>query len=394
MNKKLLLGWLIILLALALCIGCKPEPESAPASPASVNAAAVSNGIKVTWNRVSGADGYYVYRKADTSGNEERTKVQGSSTDEYLDPNGIAGTSYTYAVAAFNSTGTSNKSSWTNVVVFPGGVATEIPAVPSGIQAVAQGADSITVSWNSTPGATGYKIYRDENNTGNFNMLVSGSTPWTGTSYTDTGLHPNKDYFYKVSAVNSAGESGKSVSATAKTGTSSSGSASVDWTSYATNYVFRVRNNTNERLIAFIRNITPGNMLGGVDALENMHGFKKETAVLGTQSSDFPVIFITEAQYNANINALWLLESTPFTRIYGYYNAIGNNETVYEINAGLGGEYTLEVTPSLTRNVELRLEGPHGPTLGYVTKEQHGTYFKLVEGFYRVYPIIRHFNAF
>ena len=382
--------FMIVLLVLAF-MGCDEEKEKVPASPTGVSAAAVSDGVKVTWNRVSDASGYYVYRKAGTSAEERIRTLQGSSSDECTDTTGTPGASYTYAVAAFNNVGTSERSAWSVAVVFPSGSSSQKPAVPTGVAAVAQSAGSITISWNSVSDVTGYKVYRDSSNGGNFTNLVSGSTPLTATSFTDTGLQANTDYFYKVSAVNSAGEEGdKSAFVTAKTG--SSGVADVDFTSYTTDYGFRVRNNTSTRLIAFRSTLTIGNILGGVPANANEHGFKKE--IFGNQSADFPVIFITEDQYNANKNNLLVLENTPFTRIYAYYNAVGTNEVVYDINAGLGGQYTLRVVPSLQHNVELRLNGPQGATLGYVTAEQHDTFFKVNEGFYKIFPVIRKYNQF
>ena len=393
-------GFILCFFILGTLTGCD-DPEI-PAVPGGVTAAVDGDGIRVSWNPVSGAESYVIYRLSSEDGEVNIGTAPGQQTSSFLDttgtstPSAVPGTSYTYAVAARNSVGTSEKSSWTTPSrVFPG-VNPQIPAVPTGVTAVAQSSSTITIHWNPSEGAVGYKVYRDTTSAGTFEN-VSGSTPWTGISFPDEGLQANTDYFYRVSAVNSSGdESEKSAPIQIKTGPPPPppGLPSVDWTSYTTDYVFRVRNNTNERLVAFIRNITPGNMLGGVDALANMHGFKKDTVVLGTQSSDFPVIFITEEQYNANINNLSVLEQTPFTRIYGYYNAVGNNETVYEINAGLGGRFTLEITPSLTRNVELRLSQPHGPTLGYVTAQGHDTFFKMNEGFYRVYPIVRLYNQF
>jgi hypothetical protein len=65
------------------------------------------------------------------------------------------------------------------------------------------------LSWNATPGATSYNIYRSTTSGG------EGTTPiatTTSTSYTDNGLTlgPPTLYFYKVAAVNSGGVSPQS----------------------------------------------------------------------------------------------------------------------------------------------------------------------------------------
>jgi hypothetical protein len=67
---------------------------------------------------------------------------------------------------------------------------------------------------------------------------------------------------------------------------------------------------------------------------------------------------------------------------------------VYEINAGLGGEYSLIVQPSIEWNAELRLDGAYGQTIGYVAKGQYNTTFKMDAGLYNVFPVIRQYNRF
>jgi hypothetical protein len=396
MNKRKMVGLITGLLVIGLFMGCdKPsEEKQKPAIPDGIKVEVVTTGIQISWNRIQDTEvSINIYRREGQTGTGEPNPIAeaiNSSNSSYLDADGTAGTNYSYAVEAKNSSGTS-RSAWSNTVTFP---YTERPAVPSGVTAVPQGTSSITVMWNGQLGATGYKVYRDGSNTGTFANCVTGPTPWNGTAYTDEGLQANTDYFYKITSVNTNGESEKSAVASAKIPLPGGGQTNVDWTNYTTDYVFRVRNNSGERLVAFMGNISTGTILGGVDTLAPAHGFKKNTTVLGTQSRDFPVIFVTEAQFNANITNLAALERTPFTRIYGYYNATGSNETVYEVYQGLGGEYTLQVSPSLTRNVELKLSGPFGPTLGFVTAELYDTYFKVDEGTYRIYPVVRQYNVY
>jgi hypothetical protein len=66
---------------------------------------------------------------------------------------------------------------------------------------------SITLTWDPTPSATSYHLYRGTASGG------EGATPiatTTGTSYTDTSVASSTVYFYEVTAVNSAGESPRS----------------------------------------------------------------------------------------------------------------------------------------------------------------------------------------
>jgi hypothetical protein len=77
--------------------------------------------------------------------------------------------------------------------------------VPFGVSATAAGSDRVTVSWDpvstasgSIDSVNGYYIYRATNEDGPYTRLNSSAT--SSTSYTDTGLSPNKEYYYKVSA--------------------------------------------------------------------------------------------------------------------------------------------------------------------------------------------------
>ncbi len=91
-----------------------------------------------------------------------------------------------------------------------GGIA--VPAAPTNVTATA-GNGQVGLSWTASGGAASYAVYRGTSSGG------EGSTPLasgiTGTSYSDTGLANATKYFYKVTAVNSAGASGPSAEVSA-----------------------------------------------------------------------------------------------------------------------------------------------------------------------------------
>ncbi len=93
------------------------------------------------------------------------------------------------------------------------------PAQPTGLAASA-GSGQIILAWNASFGAASYNLYRSTTAGG------EGTTPYkkglSGTSYTDTSVVPGTPYYYTVTAVNLAGESGPSneASATARPATS------------------------------------------------------------------------------------------------------------------------------------------------------------------------------
>ena len=90
-----------------------------------------------------------------------------------------------------------------------------LPAAPTGVKATANGKKRITVTWLASSGATSYKVKRSSTPGGALTVVGPNVT---SLSFTDTSVVSKSTYYYVVSAVNAAGESGNSsqVSATAK----------------------------------------------------------------------------------------------------------------------------------------------------------------------------------
>jgi hypothetical protein len=88
--------------------------------------------------------------------------------------------------------------------------AVQIPAPPAGLTATA-GSAQVVLSWTASTGASSYNIYRSTTS----GSEIQISTGVTATSFTDTGLTNGTKYFYQVTAVDSAGESGMSSEVTA-----------------------------------------------------------------------------------------------------------------------------------------------------------------------------------
>jgi hypothetical protein len=91
--------------------------------------------------------------------------------------------------------------------------------VPANVQATAGSTDSVTLTWNSVSGATGYSVYR-------LRLPREGGYPLgaranggavTGTTFTDTGLASGTPYYYVVTATVGGQESAPSAEATATT---------------------------------------------------------------------------------------------------------------------------------------------------------------------------------
>ncbi|MBO5068957.1 MAG: fibronectin type III domain-containing protein [Roseburia sp.] len=150
--------------------------------------AATTNSVSLSWNAVTNADGYKVYRY-DAQGNllQSYNVTDTKTTTSNL----TEGTTYQYRVAAFykNSDGTyqyGSKSSAYNVYTTPGQV--------TGVTVKTRYTDGLTLSWNSLSGVTGYRIAKFNPDKGKYELV--GTT--TGTSYKITGLEVGTNYMVKV----------------------------------------------------------------------------------------------------------------------------------------------------------------------------------------------------
>ncbi|MFF4748796.1 chitinase [Streptomyces sp. NPDC002514] len=94
-----------------------------------------------------------------------------------------------------------------------GDPAPTVPGTPGGLAVSGTTSSSVSLSWNTVSGATGYNVYRDGTKV----------TAVTGTSATVSGLAAASSYSFQVTATNAAGESGKSAAVTATTGTTGGG---------------------------------------------------------------------------------------------------------------------------------------------------------------------------
>jgi fibronectin type 3 domain-containing protein len=165
----------------------------APPAPTGLNAVGGCKQVTLSWNASYGATCYNVKRSM-TSGAE--TTIASPTTTGYTDMGLGDSTTYYYLVTAVNSAGESGNSSEVN--------ATTVPPAPTGLQAVG-GNGQVTLSWTASAGATSYNVKRSTSS-GAETTIASATT----TGYTNTGLANGTTYYYVVTAVNSAGESGPS----------------------------------------------------------------------------------------------------------------------------------------------------------------------------------------
>ena len=172
-----------------------------PVAPSGLTAVAGASQASVSWSPAFGAVSYNIYY-ATASGQERGsngTKVAGAGSGQAI--TGLTdGATYYFVVTALNAAGESVVSSEVSAAM--------IPQKPAGV--VVSGADgSATVSWSAVSSATSYNIYYATaigQETGPNGTKVSGAT----SGQTVTGLTDGTVYYFVVTAVNAAGESGVS----------------------------------------------------------------------------------------------------------------------------------------------------------------------------------------
>jgi uncharacterized repeat protein (TIGR02543 family) len=215
-NRKKKATRLAVLLCAGLVLlgGCKdlfhPEGPKPLSAPSWVNASAQSSSsIYVSWDSVSGAEGYYVYRANSSDGYYSYITTATAYDTSYTDTGLSSSTTYYYKVSAYNDSDEEGlQSSSTSATT-----SEAAPFTPTSISAAAYSSSSITVSWDSVSGASSYYVYRADSYNGSYSYINSTSS----TSYMDTGLSSNTRYYYKVSAYNDSNGEGPQSSYTSAT---------------------------------------------------------------------------------------------------------------------------------------------------------------------------------
>lgn len=145
--------------------------------------------ITLTWDKVSGAEEYVVYRANYLNGTY--TKMFTTSGTSYTNTSCVAGYTYFYKVKAVLSTTSDAGSSYSAVVSRTADCAA--PVVKIGLDSY--GRPHLT--WGSIKGADSYDIYRATSPNGPF--VKQGSVK--GTSVTNVYIDHGTTYYYKVMAV-------------------------------------------------------------------------------------------------------------------------------------------------------------------------------------------------
>ena len=148
--------------------------------------------LKVSWNKVSGATGYVVYRATSYDGEYKKVKtITKGTTLSWTDTKKTNGTTYFYKVRAYRTVNKKNYYGGYSEVV--GYAALKTPSVT----AKADGYSSNLLTWKAIAKAEYYEVYRSTSKDKNYEKVTTTSS----LSYVDSGLTAGKTYYYKVKAV-------------------------------------------------------------------------------------------------------------------------------------------------------------------------------------------------
>jgi hypothetical protein len=181
----------------------------AATTPTSLTATIISDSqINLSWTAPDGTIKGYKIEQSISDGQWKTVKSTTTTSTAYnnlkLKPN----TEYNYRVSAIFASSTSDPSD--EFLTFT------LPKAPTKLAGKVISSSQINLSWKAPTGsAAGYKI-EQKTGTGDFETIVD-DTGNTSVTYSVTGLAEKTSYTYRVSAVNAAGSSVPSNSASATT---------------------------------------------------------------------------------------------------------------------------------------------------------------------------------
>jgi hypothetical protein len=172
-----------------------PSYNSLPAPTGLAVSLGAGTGLSLSWTGVAGATGYAVDRSGDgVTWAQVATTAPGVTA--YSDP-GLAGSHrYFYRVSALDATGRSVLSAVASAVNRPSAV--------TSFGVTSWTPTQLILNWRDTSGETGYRIERSSD--GGVTYAVIATVAANVPSYTDGGLSPAINYYYRVTPTSPLGD--------------------------------------------------------------------------------------------------------------------------------------------------------------------------------------------
>ena len=151
------------------------------------------NSVKLTWDKVSGAQGYVVYWYDASKSSFVRVTKTATNVNTYTVGNLAEGTSHKFAVRAYKTISGKEVLSKTYPTVTAN---TYLPAVTN-FKATSSDVNKVKLSWTKVSGAEGYIVYKYDSKKG---FIRVTKTKNTNNSYTVSGLNKGTSYKFAVKA--------------------------------------------------------------------------------------------------------------------------------------------------------------------------------------------------
>ena len=284
-------------------------PATPPAAPSSLSATTISaSQINLAWtDNADNEDGFKIERKTGAGGTYAEVGSVNAGVTSFANTGLAASTEYFYRVRAFNGSGNSSYSNEANATTQS---APAPPNAPSGLTATAISASQINLAWtDNASNEDGFKIERKTGAGGTYAEV--GSVGANVTSFSNTGLAASTQYFYRVFAHNTGGNSTNSNEANATT------TGTVTIPAAPTSLVATAVSSSQINLT-------------WTDASSNEDGFKIERRNPGS------TVYVEIASVGANVTAYSNTGLAASTK-YGYrirsYNSAGNSAYSNLVNA-------------------------------------------------------------
>jgi transcriptional regulator CtsR len=188
-------------------------PTFTPAAPSALAATAeATNRIRLNWtDNANNETGFKIERKTGAGGTYAQIATVGPNVTTYTNSGLLANTTYFYRVRATNASGDSAFSTEASATTLP-----MTPAAPSALATTAQATNAIRLAWtDNANNENGFAVERKTGAGGTYAQVASVAA--NATTYTNTGLAANTQYYYRVRATNASGASAYSAEANATT---------------------------------------------------------------------------------------------------------------------------------------------------------------------------------
>ena len=318
-----------------------------PSAPVvKIGNSASSGKPQLTWRAMYGATSYRIYRS--TSRGSGYSLLGTVTATSYTNTGAKAGTTYYYRVKACNDAGLSP---YSNVVSGQSKAVTPKPSAPVVKIGHSAASGKPMLTWNAVSGATSYKVYRATSKSGTYSLL--GTV--TATSYTNTGAKAGTTYWYKVKAVNSAGESaysnivsGRATVTTLTMGHSSaSGKPQLTWKAVSGAASYKVYRATSKNGAYTVINTTKALTYTNVGAaLGTTYYYKVEALNAAGKSLGFsdvvegkvaPVLAVGYSSVSGKPQLTW--KAVPGATEYQVYRSTRQNSGYAKINTTTSTSY-------------------------------------------------------